>query len=62
MTLNFRDCELDGVPGSIPQRIFCALHYGAVLNIKDSRVDLLDEFKHHTPMKLMNSRKEYFLI
>ena len=42
MTLNFRDCELDGIPGSIPQRVFCALHYDAVLNIKGSGVELLD--------------------
>ena len=42
MTLNYRDCELDGVPGSTPQRVFCALHYDTVLNIKDSGVELLD--------------------
>ena len=42
MILNFRDCELDGIPGSIPQRVFCALNYDAVLNIKDSGVELLD--------------------
>ena len=45
MTLNFKGCELVGVPGSIPQRVFCALHYDAVLDIlhiKDSGVELLD--------------------
>ena len=42
MTLNFRDCNLDGVGGSTPQRVFCALNYDVVLNIKDSGVDFLD--------------------
>ena len=42
MTLNFRDCDLDGTPNSTPQRVFCALNYDAVLNIKDSGVELLD--------------------
>ena len=42
MTLNVRDCELVGVPGSIPSRVFCALHYDAVLNIRDSGVELMD--------------------
>ena len=42
MTLNFRDCELVGVPGSIPSRVFCALHYDAVLSIKDSGVEIMD--------------------
>ena len=41
IVLNFKDCELVGVPGSIPQRVFCALHYDAILNIKDSGVELL---------------------
>ena len=42
MTLNFRDCDLDGTPNSTPQRVFCALSYDAVLNIKDSGVELLE--------------------
>ena len=42
MTLHFRDCDLDGTPNSTPQRVFCALNYDAVLNIKDSGVELLD--------------------
>ena len=25
MSLNFRDCDLDGTPNSSPQRVFCAL-------------------------------------
>ena len=31
MTLNFRDCDVDGLGGSIPQRAFCALNYDCVL-------------------------------
>ena len=27
MTLNFRDCEVAGLGGSTPQRVFCALNY-----------------------------------
>ena len=27
MTLNFRDCEVSGLGGSTPQRVFCALNY-----------------------------------
>ena len=42
MTLGFRDCDLDGTPNSTPQRVFCALNYDAVFNIKDSGVELLD--------------------
>ena len=42
MTLGFRGCDLDGTPNSIPQRVFCALNYDAVLNIRDSGVELLD--------------------
>ena len=42
MTLNFRDCDLDGVPNSTPSRVFCALNYDVVLNIKDSGIDFMD--------------------
>ena len=42
LTLNFKDCDLDGIPNLTPSRVFCALHYDAVLNIKDSGVELLD--------------------
>ena len=42
MTLNFRDCDVADLGGSIPQRVFCALNYDAVLNIKDSGCELLD--------------------
>jgi hypothetical protein len=42
MTLNFRDCILEDNPISIPQRVFCALNYDVVLNIKDSGIDFLD--------------------
>ena len=42
MTLNFRDGDFVGDLGSIPSRVFCALHYDAVSNIKDSGVELMD--------------------
>ena len=41
MTLNFRDCEVAGIGGSIPQRVLCALNYDCVLNIQDSGVQVL---------------------
>ena len=42
LTINFRDCEASGYVGSIPSRVFCALNYDCVLNIKDSGTELLD--------------------
>ena len=42
LTLNFRDCEVPGLGGSIPSRVFCALNYDVVLNIKDYGTELLD--------------------
>ena len=45
---NFRNCytyALDGttiLTYSIPTRVFCAPHYDAVLNIRDSGVELLE--------------------
>ena len=42
MTINFRDCDLDGVGGSTPQRMFCALNYDVVVNIQDSGIQVLD--------------------
>ena len=41
MTLNFRDCDVAGLGGSTPQRVFCALNYDCVLNIQDSGVQML---------------------
>ena len=34
MTLNFRDCDVAGLGGSTPQRVFCALNYDCVLNVQ----------------------------
>ena len=48
LTINFRNCFNYAPDGttintySIPTRVFCALHYDAVLNIKDSGVELLE--------------------
>ena len=47
LTVNFRNCHVYAADGSIstysiPTRMFCALHYDAVLNIRDSGVELLD--------------------
>ena len=42
MTLNSRDCEVPGLGGSTPQRVFCALNYDCVLNIQDSGIQVLD--------------------
>ena len=40
--LNFKDCDAVGYTGSVPTRMYCALHYGAVLNIQDSGVQIMD--------------------
>ena len=42
LTINFRGCITDNIAYSIPTRVYCVLHYDAVLNIKDSGVELLD--------------------
>ena len=47
LTVNFRNCHTYAPDGnistySIPTRVFCALHYDAVLNIRDSGVELLE--------------------
>ena len=48
LTVNFRNCYTYAPDGttistfSIPTRVFCALHYDAVLNIRDSGVELLE--------------------
>ena len=43
VTINFRDCiGADFLPTAIPSRMYCVLHYDAVLNIRDSGVELLD--------------------
>ena len=41
-TLNFKDCDAVGYTGSVPTRMYCALHYDAVLNIQDSGVQIMD--------------------
>ena len=42
VTLNFRDCAVDGLGGSIPQRVYCCLNYDVVINIIDPGCDMLD--------------------
>ena len=42
LTINFRNCEATGVANSIPHRVYCALHYDCVLNIRDSGIEMLD--------------------
>ena len=48
LSVNFRGCNAYTPDGSainiasIPARVFCALHYDAVLNIRDSGVELLE--------------------
>jgi hypothetical protein len=42
MTINFKDCHQLHSAGSVPNRMFCALNYDVVLNIRDQGVELLD--------------------
>ena len=44
ITVNFKDCREPAVNSAttIPSRMYAALHYDAVLNIRDSGVELLD--------------------
>ena len=43
LTINFRNCRhSDAVPDSVPGRMFCALHYDAVLNVRSEGVELMD--------------------
>ena len=44
LTINFKDCDAVGTGQTnyVPARMFCALNYDAVLNIRDSGVELLD--------------------
>ena len=44
LTINFKDCDAvrSGMINSVPTRMFCALNYDCVLNIRDSGVELLD--------------------
>ena len=42
LILDFKDCDADGAADSVPTRVFCALNYDCVLNIRDSGVELLD--------------------
>ena len=43
LSINFRNCiAADYLPNTVPTRMYCVLHYDAVLNIRDSGVELLD--------------------
>ena len=41
-TLTFKNCDAEGRTSSVPTRMYCALHYDAVLNIQDSAAQVLD--------------------
>eukprot|EP00972_Heterocapsa_arctica_P111117 16359674-Heterocapsa_arctica.AAC.1 len=42
LTINFRDCDYDDNAYSIPSKILVALKYDAILNIRDSGVEILE--------------------
>ena len=44
ISVNFKNCHESAVNSalSIPSRMYAVLHYDAVLNIRDSGVELLD--------------------
>ena len=42
LTLNFKDCDGNGVADSVPTRMLCALNYDCVLSVDDSSTQLLD--------------------
>ena len=44
ITISFRDCRESYINTalSVPSRVYCVLHYGAVLNIRSEGVALLD--------------------
>ena len=42
LTVNFKNCKNQYEAASAPQRMYCALNYDAVLNIKDQGIELLD--------------------
>ena len=42
LTINFKDCDAGNYVTSVPTRMYCALHYDAVLNIADNGIQLLD--------------------
>ena len=42
LTLNFKDCDANGVGETVPTRVFCTLNYDCVLNVADGGVILLD--------------------
>lgn len=42
LTINFRNCQAEGIANSVPQRVYCALNYDCVMNIQDSGIQVLD--------------------
>ncbi len=42
LTINFRDYNYNNVATTVPQNIFCALHYDAILNIRDNGVEVME--------------------
>ena len=47
LTLNFKDCDAVGWTSSAPTRVYCALHYDAVLSISDNGIQLLGQCQIH---------------
>ena len=56
LTLNFKDCDAAGYTSSVPTRMYCALHYDAVLNINDNGIQLVNQCK--TPDHIQNKFKK----
>ena len=42
LTVTFRNCMHGSEAGSQPHRMYCALNYDAILNIRDQGIELLD--------------------
>eukprot|EP00972_Heterocapsa_arctica_P055254 8152908-Heterocapsa_arctica.AAC.1 len=42
LTVNCRDCDYDGQATTVPSKVFIALHYDAIINIRDSGVEMLE--------------------
>ena len=54
LAIHFRNCWHSSIVlQSVPGRVYCALHYDAVLNIRDSGVELLDETNKHNNKQIM---------
>eukprot|EP00972_Heterocapsa_arctica_P111655 16427310-Heterocapsa_arctica.AAC.1 len=43
LTISFRGCDFAGDADSVPQKVFVALHYDAIINIKDSGAEAIKQ-------------------